>query len=260
MKSSTPASSARPHRIKRAAAAAAALAFCACGAQAQVRTLFEDDEARAKLAELDAKIAALEGNIRTLAAETVKLNAKKRELLDMARELSGLIEENGQLASRQDARIEAIGRRIDGEGAALRQSIAEGYAELRAEIESTDGELYERALAAYGRMEYAAAENAIDELLLRYPASRYAHSALFWLGQMQRDQGYDIAAQDALLRLVAEYPESTRVPDALLALEDLARTLGDEERARHWRQRLLRQHPTSAAADQRRREAARDGG
>ena len=257
MKSFTLASKFPISGLWRPALAAAALAAASASASAQVLDqLFEDEEARAKLSELDLKITALENNIQTLASETVKLNTTKRELLEKIRELSGLLEETNQMVEQQDTELSKIDGRIGSESTKLKEAIDKGYASLRSQLKSNDQDLYERGLTAYNKDAYQAAEKAFDELLLRYPASSYAHAALFWQGQMQRDQGYDVAAQDVLLRLVADYPDSPRLPDALLLLEQISIALGDQELAEYWQRRLLEQHPTSAAADRRRQLAA----
>lgn len=224
-------------------------------APAQV-SLFDDEEARQKLAELEEELALLQGSVRKIAAEAVKLNNEKRELLELLRQLSGQLEETQLTSSRHDSRIDEINVLVTTEGNRLRDKMESGYEQVRSDLVSSDAELYARALALYERTDYVSAEKSFDELLLRFPASQYAPAAHYWLGLIQLDQTLLAGARETFSKLLVDHPGSSRVPDAIRQLEQIAILSGDLAAAEHWQRQLLQNHPTSAAADARRRELA----
>lgn len=254
MRSSTRTSRAAPTRTLAALALAAQLSVCALPASGQV-SLFKDEEAREKLAEIEGKVELVQGNLRRLAAEAAELNNEKQELLRLIRQLSGLVEEANLIANRHDARIDEIGGYIETEGEELGRRIDEGFERVAGAMVSNDAKLYDRGVRSHHLLDYTAAERDLRELLLRYPASRFAHAATYRLGLVLHETGSRAEAQETLIGLLAAHPDSPRVPDALLLLSRIADEQGDGAVAEGLRRRLLESHPASAAADRLRSEA-----
>ncbi len=254
MRSSTRTSRAAATRTLAALTLAAQLSLCALPASGQV-SLFKDEEAREKLAEIEGKVELVQGNLRRLAAEAAELNNEKQELLRLIRQLSGLVEEANLIANRHDARIDEIGGYIETEGEALGRRIDEGFDRVAGAMVSNDAKLYDRGVRSHHDLDYDAAERDLRELLLRYPASRFAHAATYRLGLLLHERGSLAESQETLTGLLASHPDSPRVPDALLLLAQMASERGDEAVADGLRRRLLDNHPASSAADRLRSEA-----
>ena len=82
----------------------------------------------------------------------------------------------------------------------------------------------------------------------RYPASGYADSVRFWLGNAlygKRDYKEAIAAFRAF---VAAAPENPRAPEALLALANTQAEMKDARGARKTIEDLVKTYPQSEAA------------
>lgn len=221
-------------------------------------SLFKDEEAREKLAEIEGKLEIVQANLRTLASEAAELNNQKQELLRLVRQLSGLVEEANMVSNRHDTRIDEIDSLITTEGEELSRTIKESFGRVSNAMVSNDAGLYDRGVRAYHKLDYEGAEKDLRELLLRYPASSYADASTFWLGRLLHDKGNSIEAQETLLGLLASHPDSARIPDALLLLTVIAIEQGDDDAAQSLRRKLLEQHPASAAADQLRSNVATD--
>ena len=232
---------------------AAAVAAGGSPAHAQV-SLFKDEEARQKLAELEEKVELIQANLRTLASEAANLQSEKQELLTLIRQMSGLVEEANLISSKHDSRITEIDGKIEASGEELDRTIKENFGKVAAALVSDDMALYDRGILSYHTFDYDKAEGHFRELLLRYPASAYAHASTYWLGRLLYDKGNIVESQETLQGLLVSHPNSPRVPDALHLLSQIASDQGDKEYAAILRRKLLEQHPSSAAADSLRSE------
>ena len=255
MRFSIQTSSVHLSRILAALTFAATVASVVLPVHGQV-SLFKDDEAREKLVELEDKLGLIQANLRKMASEAAELNNQKQELLQLIRQLSGLVEEANLVSNRHDARITEIGSQVTTESEELGRKIEQHFGNVAAAMVSDDANLYDKGVRTYHSLDYDGAESIFHELLLRYPASAYAHASTFWLGQLQYDKGNFLVSQETLTGLLVSHPDSPRVPDALLLLSRIASEQGDGEAANSLRVRLLNRHPASAAADLLRREIA----
>ena len=238
---------------------AAATAVVACGvvyataAVGQV-SLFKDEEARQRIDELDAQLELLIGNMRQMATEAARLNTEKQELLELVRELSGLVDEANRTSANHNTRLSDLAAKVDAETQSLDKQINAQFNQLAANISSDDTELYNQAISTYYEQKLDTAASLLHKLLRQSPTSAYGDAARYWLGRMQFEQGNTLAAQETLTELVTLHPDSERAPDALLLLEVIATQRDAPIAAAHWRLILLERYPASAAADRRRRE------
>jgi tol-pal system protein YbgF len=108
--------------------------------------------------------------------------------------------------------------------------------------------LFDEALALLRGGEFERAATALSAFLRRYPASGYASSARYWLGNAhygRRDHKEAIANFRAM---VAAEPGHQRAPEALLALANSQAEMRDVTGARKTINELLKNYPKSEAA------------
>jgi tol-pal system protein YbgF len=107
---------------------------------------------------------------------------------------------------------------------------------------------FDAALAVFRTGDFAAAQNSLLAFLLKYPASGYAPSALFWLGNAQyatKDYKESIANFRKLLSMA---PEHARAPESMLAISNSWVELKDLKAAKKAMEDLVKLHPASEAA------------
>ncbi len=107
---------------------------------------------------------------------------------------------------------------------------------------------FDAALAVFRTGDFAAAQNSLSSFMLKFPASGYAPSALFWLGNAQyatKDYKESIANFRKLLTMA---PEHARAPEAMLAISNCWVELKDLKAAKEAMEDLVKLHPASEAA------------
>ncbi len=232
--------------FQRAALIAALCSVCVTSAQINI---FEDDEARLRLVELTAQLEQLEATVQELSLANSRLNTEKQELLDLVRELTGLIDTASNTTSQQNLRLDELKSRLETQLKDFDAQIGSDISKLSKSLDSSDSNLYQQALTNYKRTDMAAAADLLRRLLRRYPTSGYAHAAYYWLAEIAWEQGNTESARGNLIELLTMYPDSTRIPDALLLLNKIALTRDDTIEAEHWSRQLLERYPSSSAAD-----------
>jgi tol-pal system protein YbgF len=81
-----------------------------------------------------------------------------------------------------------------------------------------DGELFEASYNLVLAGDYSAAESALKEHVSRFPKSKRASDARYWLGESQLGQEKYTDAAENFLAISRNYPKSARAPEALLKL------------------------------------------
>jgi len=92
---------------------------------------------------------------------------------------------------------------------------------------------------------------------VRYPASGYRPSVLYWLGNAQYANRAYKEAVDTHRRLVSEFPTHMRTPEAMLAMANSQIELKDTKGSRKTLEDLVKAHPNSEAAAAGRERLAR---
>jgi len=183
--------------------------------------LFSDDEARRAILEMRQRVDTmqqaqqqrqeedsaqqrrslleLQSQIDLLRADMAKLRGENEEL---TRQFSELQRGQRDLEQRV-SRFEPLSIDLDG------QQFSADPAEQRA---------YEAALAQFRNNDYAGASAAFAAFVKSWPASGYAPSARFWLGNAQYATRNYRAALDNFRALLAAAPTHARAADAALAI------------------------------------------
>ncbi len=81
-----------------------------------------------------------------------------------------------------------------------------------------DSELYEASYNLVLAGDYGAAESALKEHVSRFPKSKRASDAKYWLGESQLGQEKYADAAENFLAISRNFPKSERAPEALLKL------------------------------------------
>lgn len=108
---------------------------------------------------------------------------------------------------------------------------------------------YAAALNTFKVGNYQAAIAAFDGFISKYPGSKLASSAQYWVGNSYfalRDYASAIAAQQKLINL---YPTSQKVPDAMLNIASSQAEMGDTAAARKTLEDLVTKYPVSTSAE-----------
>lgn len=227
--------------------------------------LFDDEEARKAILDLRERIRLNDESAKTrndaLAAQNKQLGdelaALRRSLLDLNNQIESLRGDlakmrggNEQLArdvaelqrGQRDAsqalddrlrRIEPIKVAVDG-----REFMAE----------PDEKKAYDAAVATLRGGDFDKSVAALSGFLKRWPASGYADSARFWLGNAlygKRDYKEAIAA---FRGFVSTAPDHPKAPEALLALANTQAELKDPKGARKTIDELVKTYPQSEAA------------
>ena len=81
-----------------------------------------------------------------------------------------------------------------------------------------DGELFDASYNLVLAGDYSAAESALKEHVSRFPKSKRASDAKYWLGESQLGQEKYADAAENFLAISKNFPKSERAPEALLKL------------------------------------------
>ncbi len=235
--------------------------------------LFDDDEARKAIVELRQRLSQVEEQNRVRAAEQAnsqtaaltKLNADLAEQVAVLKR--SLLELNNQLEAMRTemARLRGSDEQLTRDVAELQRKQKDASQALDDRLrriepikvavdgkeflaEPDEKKAFEDALGVMRSGDFERATAALTAFQRRWPASGYADSVRFWLGNAQygkRDYKEAIATFRAF---VTGAPEHPRAPEAMLALANTQAELKDTRGARKTIDDLMKAYPRSEAA------------
>jgi len=247
--------------------------------------LFDDEEARKRIAATNQRIDQLQKDLDERVA-TLERQLKSGALVDLANNVEGLksdvakirgqIEvltyELDQSQKRQrdlyvdlDARMRklegapgsatsdaasaaAAGAAAPSGASSANPSVNSSTAPTGATTIATEQRAYDAALDQFKRGDFQGAITGFTALVKTYPKSTLAPSAQYWIGNAhfaRKDYKAAIASQRQLL---LAWPDSPKVPDALLNVASAQAELGDNAAARRTLEELIGKFPQSDAA------------
>lgn len=173
---------------------------------------------------------------------------------EMAR-LRGMVEEQQyeiqRLKQESLERYQQLDKRLNEAGSVPRAPV-DAPSPAPAASEPADPEkeklYYEAAFDLIKAKDFDKASQAFSAFLRRYPASRYAANAQYWLGEVSLVKGDLQAAGQAFARVTLDYPNHSKVSDALYKLADVERRLGRTDKARAALQEVIAKYPGTSAA------------
>ena len=107
---------------------------------------------------------------------------------------------------------------------------------------------YDAAFDLIKAKDFDKASQAFSAFLRKYPNSRYAGNAQYWLGEVNLAQGDLQGAGQAFAKVSQAYPQHAKVPDSLYKLADVELRLGNQEKAQQMLRQVIAQYPDSSAA------------
>jgi len=242
--------------------------------------LFDDEEARKRIAatnqridqlqkDLDERVAALERQLKSGALVDLANNVEglKSDVAKIRGQIEVLTYELDQSQKRQrDLYVDLDARMRKLEGApgpattdatppvaaaaptAAATSVAPSVASPGATPAVTEQRAYDAALDQFKRGDFQGAITGFTALVKTNPKSALAPSAQYWIGNAhfaRKDYKAAIASQRQLL---LTWPDSPKVPDALLNVASAQSELGDNVAARRTLEELIGKYPQSDAA------------
>jgi len=242
--------------------------------------LFDDEEARKRIAATNQRIDQLQKDLDERVA-TLERQLKSGALVDLANNVEGLKSDvakiRGQIEvltyeldqsqkRQRDLYVDLDARMRKLEGApgpattdatppvaaaaptAAATSVAPSVASPGATPAVTEQRAYDAALDQFKRGDFQGAITGFTALVKTNPKSALAPSAQYWIGNAhfaRKDYKAAIASQRQLL---LTWPDSPKVPDALLNVASAQSELGDNVAARRTLEELIGKYPQSDAA------------
>ena len=243
-------------------ALAAWLALSAGGASAG---MFDDEEARKAILDLRSRIQAADDSSRAKLGELATANTALLEQVQQLRR--SLLDLNTQLEVQR-----ADSAKLRGGQEQLARDLAELQRMVKDLSKSTDDRLrllepqkvaldgkdfsaepderrtHDQAMAALRAGDFDKAASGLALLLQRYPATGYAESARFWLGNALYGQKSYKEAIAVFKVLVTGSPNHPRAPEAMLAMANCQIEMKDNKAARKTIDELVKAYPASEAA------------
>jgi tol-pal system protein YbgF len=239
----------RPHRV-----AALALAVAALFAAPARAGMFDDEEARKAILDLRQK---LEQSAEAQRAQSEQIAQMRRSLLELNNQIELMRSDLARMRG-QDEQIVRDVAELQRKQKDVQSGIDERIRKLEPVSVTLDDKtfladpeekrLYDDAFALIRKADFAAAAPALASFLRRFPASGFADSATFWLGNAQYGNRQYKEAMATFRHLVATHPDHPKAPEALLAVANCQVELKDAKGARKTIGDLLQQYPKSEAA------------
>lgn len=214
--------------------------------------LFGDDEARKAILDLRARVQTMNETM----AE--KMQTMQSAQLELVNQIESLKSNNAQLVGQ----IETLANKLTLQQRAVRDlyvNLDKRLVPFEEKSEQVDGKTFtvqpeekrrhDLGLVLFSEGKYRESSRLLDSLLVDYPKSGYAPSALYWLGNTQFALGQlkqCIATQD---QLIEQYPDSQRVPEALLSKAASQASLGQKRQAAQTLEQIKKRYPGSEAAE-----------
>jgi len=248
----------RPELSRIACVAFAVAALLSLPARA---ALFEDDEARRAILELRGKVTALEDARKQLQQENRQLadsiDPLKRSVLDLNNQIEALRAEmaklrgtNEQLAYDLSQTQRKVMDQTDSLNSRLKplepQTVSLDGKQFQ--VDPEEKRQYEAAMGLVRRGDFNEATDTLQSFARRFPASGYADSVAFWIGNAQYGNRRYKDAIATFKAFAAARPDHPRSPDALLAVANCQIELKDNKSAKKTLADLIKAYPGTEAA------------
>ena len=247
-----------------------------CATQSDVNTIDNRlTEMEMRDAELRNREARLKSDVETrnqeLRQQSAGLRAILEEMNEEIRILSGRVEEMEysvkqqqqsaeEMEVKRQEKLDRLAELTDQHAERIRQM--EQYLNLEstkksavvvppratAKTPSSEDEVYRSAKQAFDQGDSEAARQGFQAFIKRYPQSKNADNAQFWIGEIYyRDKWYEKAILE-YQNVIENYPKGNKVPAALLKQGLAFSNIGDKANAKLILEELSRKYPKSNEA------------
>ncbi len=251
-------------RFRHLACAALLVAVAAVPAQA---ALFDDDVARARIAQLRKDYEASQQTVAERLSRIESAVQDRSALVDLARLIDEIKQDLSRLRGNSEVllnRAENLEKRqrdlhVDLDTRLLK--IEQGQQQLeqaqmpgrRAQPEreaAQEKQAYEAALNQFKVGNYQSSIAGLQSFMSGFASSQLVPSAQYWIGNAHyalRDYKVAISAQQ---KVVSIWPDNSKAPDAMLNIASSQAGLGGQKSARETLKILVTKYPQSPAAEQ----------
>ncbi|MGD8992601.1 MAG: tol-pal system protein YbgF [Desulfobacterales bacterium] len=213
----------------------------------------------------------LEQRNQELRKQSAGLRAILEELNEDIRMLSGRLEEmeyaykqqqqnTADLESKREAKLDSLAERVAENSDRLnrmdqylnlessKKRVAAAAPVTRAQKPSSEDEIYRSAKQAFDQGDFDKARQRFQEFIKRYPNSKNADNAQFWIGEIYyREKWYEKAILE-YQNVIEKYPKGNKAPAALLKQGLAFSNIGDTANAKLILQELGSKYPKSNEA------------
>jgi tol-pal system protein YbgF len=198
---------------------------------------------RAILEEMNEEIRILSGRLEEL-EHAMKQEQRKTEELEKQRE-----EKLDRLAERTDQNSEKIvhmEQYLNLES--TRKPVAAVTPGVPAKKSLSEDEVYRSAKNAFDQGDSEAARKGFEDFIKRYPNSKNADNAQFWIGEIYyREKWFEKAILE-YQNVIEKYPQGNKVPAALLKQGLAFSSIGDQANSKLILEELVRKYPKTNEA------------
>jgi tol-pal system protein YbgF len=120
---------------------------------------------------------------------------------------------------------------------------------VSAEKPLSEDEVYRSAKQAFDQGNFEAARMGFQEFIKRYPSSKNADNAQFWIGEIYYSEKWYEKAILEYQNVIEKYPTGNKVPAALLKQGLAFANIGDKPNAKLILEELRRKYPDSNEAN-----------
>lgn len=211
------------------------------------------NEIRELVADQDAELYGFKTELRKLSGEfeetKYRVNKDMESLNQGMDEANKKIGEHSEEIASQDNRISRLESFMGMEASEKFKALAESRFPEKADLgKLTQDELYSTAKKAFDDGDYKIALQGFELFLKKFPDSKNADNARFWMGEVYfEDKWYEKAILE-YEKVIKNYPEGNKVPGAYLKQGIAFHDLGENANARLILQTLIQKYPDSNEA------------
>jgi tol-pal system protein YbgF len=198
---------------------------------------------RATLEQMDEEIRTLSGRLDEL-EHSMKQQQQAREESENKRQEK--LDRLSQLTDQNSDKIVRMEQYLNLESS--KKPVVAATPGVSAEKPLSEDELYQSAKQAFDQGDSEAARKGFEEFIKRYPNSKNADNAQFWIGEIYyREKWYEKAILE-YQNVIEKYPTGNKVPAALLKQGLAFANIGDKPNAKLILEELRRKYPDSNEA------------
>ncbi|MBL8485219.1 MAG: tol-pal system protein YbgF [Rhodocyclaceae bacterium] len=227
--------------------------------------MFDDDEARARIAQLRTQVEARLDRLEAASRAQIETANQIEELRGDIAKLRGQIEELTYELEQMNKRQKDFYVDLDNRLRKL-ETAAQASADTRPPGTAGDAKPidpaqetrdYEAALNLLKGGKFKDAAAAFAAFIKNYPGGSYVPAASFWQASSLFQARDWRAAADLYREVATQWPSDSRAPDALLGLANCQTELGDAKSARKSLETLVAKYPGTPPADVARQRLAK---
>jgi len=252
------------------------MALLGCATQSNVNTIdnrlseMEMRDAQQSKQGVELK-SDLEQRNQELRKQSAGLRAILEEMNEEIRILNGRLEEMefavkqqqqnaADIENKKEAKLNSIAERVEENSDRLnrmdqylnlessKKRVAAAAPAAPAKKPSSEDDIYRSAKQAFDQGDFEAARKRFQDFIKRYPNSKNADNAQFWIGEIYyREKWYEKAILE-YQQVIEKYPKGNKAPAALLKQGLAFSNIGDTANAKLILQELGRKYPKSNEA------------